>query len=35
MDEDFLKMGDHICLFSDSAYGYMTSMGFNSPEIYI
>jgi len=26
MDEDFLKIGDHVCLFSDTAFGYLTSI---------
>ena len=33
MDDDFLKIGDHICLFSDSVNGYLSSMSFNSPLI--
>ena len=35
MEEDFLKYGDFICLYTDSSKGYLTSIGFNSPEIYI
>lgn len=35
MDEDFLKIGDQICLYTDSASGYLASLGFNSPEVYI
>ena len=33
MDEDFLKIGDQICLFSDTANGFLTSMSFNNPVI--
>lgn len=35
MDEEFLKFGDQICLFSDTAYGYLTSMSFNAPDVYL
>ncbi len=33
MEEEFLKFGDQICLYSDKAKGYITTMGFNSPEL--
>lgn len=35
MDEDFLKIGDQICLYSDSVNGYLTSISFNNPVINI
>jgi hypothetical protein len=35
MDQEFLKLGDQIALFSDESKGYLTSMGFNSPQIYL
>lgn len=35
MEEEFLKFGDQIMLFSEKASGYLTTMGFNSPELYI
>ena len=35
MDDDFLKWGDQICLYSDTAIGYIATSGFNSPKIYL
>ena len=35
MDDDFLKYGDQILLYSDSIHGYITTIGFNSPKILV
>jgi hypothetical protein len=35
MDEDFLKIGDQIVLYSDTAFGYLTSMSFNASNVYM
>ena len=35
MDENFLKIGDEILLHSDSAHGFLSSLSFNSREIYL
>lgn len=35
MDNEFLKYGDQICLFSDEAAGYLSTIGFNSPKLQI
>jgi hypothetical protein len=35
MDDDFLKFGDLIMLFSDLSHGYLTTIGFASPELFI
>lgn len=35
MDSEFLKYGDQICLYSEEACGYLTTIGFNSPKLYI
>ena len=35
MEEDFLKYGDYITLYTDSGEGYLASIGFNSPEIFL
>lgn len=29
-----MKFGDKILLYSDSAFAYLTTMGFNSPELF-
>ena len=35
MDDDFLKYGDMIMLFCDSSHSYLTTIGFNSPELFV
>jgi len=35
MDDDFVKFGDQIMLFSDSSHGYLTTIGFSSPELFV
>lgn len=35
MESEFLKYGDEICLYSDSAFGYLTTEGFNSPKLFL
>ena len=35
MDEDFLKYGDQIVLYSDTADGYLTSMSFNAASVHV
>lgn len=35
MDDDFLKYGDQIMLFSDTAHGYLSTIGFSTPELFV
>ena len=35
MDEDFLKFGDQITLYSDTAFGYLSSMSFNAASVHV
>ena len=35
MDSEFLKYGDQICLYSDETAGYLTTIGFNAPRLYV
>ena len=35
MDDDFLKYGDQILLYSDSVHGYISTIGFNAPKVQV
>ena len=30
-----MKYGDNIMLFSDSSHGYLTTIGFSSPDLFV
>lgn len=35
MDDEFLKYGDQICMYSEEASGYLATIGFNSPKLFL
>jgi len=35
MASSFLKVGDYICLYTDSCKGYLQTLGFNHPHFHV
>ena len=35
MESEFLKYGDEIVLYTDQAFGYLATFGYNSKELFM
>ena len=35
MDNEYLKYGDQICLYNEDTHGYLATIGFNAPKLYL